>query len=570
MSRDMRVYAHIKKRGIMSHPGCMSCRKQAELNSLRAAVKRFEDGREMKKISGELEKTGRKLEKAASENAALKEEIHTLRMENRSLKSSLESERDRVERLARANEEIRSHMDELEAFDADLFLSAAESVVSALNDMVSSLISEKEGLEGKVLKMEAQARRDFRTSSKPSSQCPNRPKIQNGREKTGRKPGGQPGHKGHGRKQLEATETADLSFPDEVKENPSGYEYVGVRSRKLADVRTEVVVTEVRSAVFRCKSTGKEVYRDFPEGMENEINYGAGLKAYCSMMNSYLNVPLRKVSAMLRDLTHGKIEIAPSTVYSLSHEFSKRTKKERGQIFTDLLASPFMHSDATTIRIDGKQYYVYISSNGSDVLYQLRECKGHEALKGTPVEEYMFVLVHDHDVTYFKYGGAHQKCEAHEARYVKDSIANEPELQWNRQMDEHLKWIIHNFKEGRLEDEQAIAGAKARYYEILELAMEEYSQVPEKRLEYYKNGYNTAKRLKEYGEDLLYFLTHPDIPYTNNEAERRGRRIKGKLRVIGTFRSVQSAIDYLKFMSYMETSRDSLENKYEKLVEVFS
>ena len=137
-------------------------------------------------------------------------------------------------------------------------------------------------------------------------------------------------------------------------------------------------------------------------------------------------------------------------------------------------------------------------------------------------------------------------------------------------MDEHLKWIIHNFKEGLLSDEDAIQKAKDRYYEILDLAMEEYEKVPESRLKYYREGFNTAKRLKEYGEDLLYFLTHPEIPYTNNEAERRARRIKGKMRVIGTFRSFQSAIDYLKFMSYMETSRDDIDNKYAKLVEVFS
>ena len=33
---------------------CMGCRKQSELNSLRAAVKRFEDGREYSKLSDEI------------------------------------------------------------------------------------------------------------------------------------------------------------------------------------------------------------------------------------------------------------------------------------------------------------------------------------------------------------------------------------------------------------------------------------------------------------------------------------------------------------------------------------
>ena len=100
--------------------------------------------------------------------------------------------------------------------------------------------------------------------------------------------------------------------------------------------------------------------------------------------------------------------------------------------------------------------------------------------------------------------------------------------------------------------------------------MKEYEKVPKKQLEYYKDGYNTAKRLKEYGEPLLYFLTHPEIPYDNNEAERRARRIKSKLRVIGTFRSFQSTIDYLKVMSVIETERDTTENKHRRMVELFS
>ena len=60
--------------------------------------------------------------------------------------------------------------------------------------------TELEDEKGKVLKLKAQINRDYENSSIPSSQKPNCKKITNNREKTGRKPGDQPGHKGYHRR----------------------------------------------------------------------------------------------------------------------------------------------------------------------------------------------------------------------------------------------------------------------------------------------------------------------------------------------------------------------------------
>nr|WP_287082728.1 DUF6444 domain-containing protein [Blautia sp. LMAG:36] len=59
--------------------------------------------------------------------------------------------------------------------------------------------------QGKNLKLRAQINRDYENSSIPSSKIIKRKKITNSRKKSGRKPGGQPGHKGHSRKKQEPT-----------------------------------------------------------------------------------------------------------------------------------------------------------------------------------------------------------------------------------------------------------------------------------------------------------------------------------------------------------------------------
>lgn len=67
--------------------------------------------------------------------------------------------------------------------------------------------------QGKNLKLRAQINRDYENSSIPSSKTLRKKKITNSREKTGRKPGGHPGHKGHCRKKQEPTRPAVLLPP---------------------------------------------------------------------------------------------------------------------------------------------------------------------------------------------------------------------------------------------------------------------------------------------------------------------------------------------------------------------
>ena len=90
---------------------------------------------------------------------------------------------------------------------------------------------------------------------------------------------------------------------------------------------------------------------------------------------------------------------------------------------------------------------VCASSDEEKVLYFAREKKGHEGVKGTVTEDFRGILVHDHEITFYRYGSAHQECLAHVERYLKDSMENESSLTWNRRMRELLQRMIHYRKE---------------------------------------------------------------------------------------------------------------------------
>ncbi|WP_243099483.1 MULTISPECIES: hypothetical protein [Clostridia] len=81
--------------------------------------------------------------------------------------------------------------------------------------------TELEEERGKNKDLIARINRDFESSSIPSSQSRTHKKVSNSREKTGRKPGAQPGHPHHARKKQIPTEPVILLAPSaEVLEDP--------------------------------------------------------------------------------------------------------------------------------------------------------------------------------------------------------------------------------------------------------------------------------------------------------------------------------------------------------------
>lgn len=89
---------------------------------------------------------------------------------------------------------------EKRAIEAERQRDAALDKVTQQRQKIYALETALEEEKGKNLKLRAQINRDYENSSIPSSKAICRKKISNSREKSGRKPGAQPGHPGHGRK----------------------------------------------------------------------------------------------------------------------------------------------------------------------------------------------------------------------------------------------------------------------------------------------------------------------------------------------------------------------------------
>ena len=523
-------------------------KQRLELIALRRENQKLKDGTFTDKERAALEKEIRHL-KWELANVTREKERYYLR---------LKEEKKEVERLRHLFYEYDSRMDSL------------KDKIQKLSALLDVEVEEKQDALQLVEKLKRQISRDYENSSIPSSDKPFHKKIKNSREKTGRKPGAQPGHKAQPRKKYTPTEPIqEIPVPEHVLADPDYYLTGKIITKQVIDIEIKTKVTEYRTAEYRNRRTGIRGHAPFPEGIHDEVCYGVGVKAFAFLLNNYCNVSIDKTRQLIRELTGGSVNLSKGMINRLPKVFSQKSTEDRKELFDRLTKAPVLYSDATGCRINGKGAYVIICATPSEMQYYYRQSKGHAGIKGTPVEENQFILVHDHDKTYYSYGSDHQECLAHVLRYLKDSMENEKELKKKKKMHEFLSNMIHEVKQaGRHISEQQACIYEDEYTLILEEAMREYKANPPSK--YYRDGYNLAKRMLEYKHNHLLFLRHPEVEYTDNLSERLLRVFKRKMKQAVTFRC-EKTVEYLcDALGVIETSRAKGINIYEAVRNVYA
>lgn len=465
---------------------------------------------------------------------------------------------------------------EMRCFDLELENLELKEQIAFLSEENASLRRRAETAENEVhmlngtnKKLEKKLNINFENSSLPSSALPFRKRIPNSRKATGRKPGGQPGHKSHNASRLLTTkEPVYLPVPDEFLNNPDTYPTGKTITKQMIDVQILVQVQDFIADEYRSRSTGSRMHAPFPSGMNNDVTYGASIKALAFLLNNYYNVSVEKTKQWISDITKGIVNLSAGTICNLSSEFSSATKRERAKIFSLLTHSDVIYSDATVSNINGNRKSVILCTDKKQVLYQHLEHKGHDGLSQTPLNYFTGTVVHDHDRSYYLYGSSHQECIAHVLRYLIGAMENEPDLTWHKQMHALLQKMIHTAKRNPSGIPKAKANAlTAKYESILTIADKEYQNTPPQIG--CIDGYNLWKRLRDYKKEHLYFLTHPGIDHTNNISERGLRKFKRKQKQAVVLRSFSGGQRICDALTIIETARMQHKNIYDIVESAF-
>ncbi len=152
-------------------------------------------------------------------------------------------------------------------------------------------------------------------------------------------------------------------------------------------------------------------------------------------------------------------------------------------------------------------------------------------------------------------------CKAHHIRELERAWEQDG-MQWAKDMQELLKTINKHQTDNPDIDEQIKAQYLAQYERILAQGDEECPP-PDKsnRIKGQRGRQKRTKsralleRLRDYQDDVLRFMTHLAVPFTNNQGENDIKMTKVHQKISGCFRSMQGAQMFCLIRSYISTCR---------------
>jgi hypothetical protein len=498
-------------------------------------------------------------EKATKDIDALKEMVYELKDEIQTLK--------------------RNNAVDISALKAE-HAREIKSIRAAYEVQISALKSENKSLKEEVRKLRAQIDKNSSNSSKPPSSDGFK-KIPNSREKTGRKSGGQKGHKGN----------IPILFenPDEINDlRPAvcscggAIEYLCDPVRKqVVDFRVVVHVSEFVDGEGVCLICGKKHKIKFPEHVHNPVSIGDSVRTLTSMLHSEYAMPLNKILQFASDLTEGKLKLSEGTIINSCKKLSTKIEPSIESIKEKLFTSDVLHKDETGVRVNGKLNWMHTLTTKLLTLYSVNKKRGNEADQDMGVlPGFSGTLMHDHLIGLYDWNCRHAECNAHILRYLQNIIENEPEYAaYAKQMAELFRTIHKRVKAATLQNEEylhkrTITTYSKRYDKILERWQEqvdkEVQRLKKVKNRYKREGEKLCARLTKYKEEHLLFMCDFKVPFDNNLAERALRGIKTKTKVSGGFRTQSGGETYATIRSYIETLRRQDMNIHQGIAAAFS
>jgi predicted RecB family nuclease len=162
-----------------------------------------------------------------------------------------------------------------------------------------------------------------------------------------------------------------------------------------------------------------------PRGIEQFEGrvFGHAFQAWVIYQRMILRLPYRAIIQVMEDTFAERVSLG--TIIRFFKRFAQYYDPTERLLIQRLLQSPFIHADETKIGIQGTDYYVWVFTDGTHVIFKLTATREativHELL-----EHYKGVLVSDFYPGYDAVACRQQKCLVHLIRDLNDDLWSNP------------------------------------------------------------------------------------------------------------------------------------------------
>ena len=381
------------------------------------------------------------------------------------------------------------------------------------------------------------------------------------RKPSGKKPGGQAGHKG--------CKLSCIDTPDEIVDDIPNYctncSESLVDAERILDYVTQVVsipelkpvVKEIRHYVMVCKNCGERI-RTTPRRRSNDVVYDASVKSLVVYLSVVQFLPYGRIASFLHDV----LGLSPSegSLVNWVNEAKRNAQPIVDKIKEYIMSSNVVGFDESGCYCNKRLDWAWIAQT---VYYTLlfrangRSSKVLTEQFGDSLER-MTAVTDRHSAYFALHFLNHQVCLAHLLRELQYLSELDTDQKWSEQVANLFREAIH---ERNTNPTDIIS--KASWLDKLDSLLKLNVSKLGKKFDTFKKG---LIKCRDY---IFNFLEDPMIPSDNNASERGIRKLKIKLKNSCTFRSDFGADAFLELHSVVETAKKHNQTPFNAIQALF-
>jgi len=447
---------------------------------------------------------------------------------------------------------------------------------AALRETIGDLQAVVTALRAEIAELKRQLGQDSSNSSKPpSTDSPfAKPAAKSLRRRSGRKPGGQPGHPGWTLPLVADPKTRLRHEPGacggcgaDLAEAPE----VGMERRQVFDLPPMTVeVTEHQLIARRC-SCGTTTCGTAPDGVTAPVQYGPQITAIVLYLYVGQFLSKKRAAQALAELFG--TPLSEGTVAAMCERAAGGLDGFLDVVRDRIADAESAGFDETGLRVASSLHWVHCARTGKYTLITCHAKRGKQGIDDMGVlGRFQGVAVHDAWAPYDTYlDPAHQLCCAHalrELQGVADTAPPDAQWCWATQVSDALVAMQQLAADATATgavriDPDVLAEQVRGYRSAAQIGCTETAARSNKVM---KKHNALARRLLARQDDYLRFTTDLRVTPDNNGSERDIRMIKLRQKVSGCLRTLTGAKQFCALRSYLSTAAKHGRNFFDTLV----